>query len=77
MNRKTAPNMKCKIIAEAANGPTTPEGESILKEKGILILPDILMNAGGVTCSYFEWLKCLENNNPGRYIANVYFQFLN
>lgn len=54
---ETAPMMKCRVVAEGANGPCSPEGEKILRDKGTDILPDILANAGGVTVSYFEWLQ--------------------
>lgn len=54
-------NIKTKIIAEAANGPTVPEADRILYEKGIFMIPDILANAGGVTVSYFEWVQGLQN----------------
>jgi glutamate dehydrogenase (NAD(P)+) len=52
---------KVKIIAEGANGPTTPEADKIIQEKGIFIIPDFLANAGGVTCSYFEQVQCNMN----------------
>ncbi|MCB9553870.1 MAG: Glu/Leu/Phe/Val dehydrogenase [Myxococcales bacterium] len=54
---ETAPLLKCRVIAEGANGPTDLDGEAIMAEKGIDVLPDILANAGGVTVSYFEWLQ--------------------
>jgi glutamate dehydrogenase (NAD(P)+) len=52
-----APSVKAKMIVEGANGPTTAEADRILSEKGILVIPDILANAGGVVVSYFEWVQ--------------------
>ncbi|HEX2717248.1 MAG TPA: Glu/Leu/Phe/Val dehydrogenase [Gemmatimonadaceae bacterium] len=54
---KNAPKVQAKIIAEGANGPTTAGADSVLEEKGIFVIPDILANAGGVTVSYFEWVQ--------------------
>jgi glutamate dehydrogenase (NAD(P)+) len=53
----TAPSIKAKIVVEGANAPTTPEGDAILKDKNVLVVPDILANAGGVIVSYFEWVQ--------------------
>ncbi|HOQ49579.1 MAG TPA: Glu/Leu/Phe/Val dehydrogenase, partial [Candidatus Kapabacteria bacterium] len=63
INAETAPKMakSVKIIAEGANGPTTPEADEIIKSRNIWVIPDFLANAGGVTCSYFEQVQCNMN----------------
>jgi len=61
ITKKNAGNIKAKIILELANGPTSPEADAILRKNGIIVVPDILANAGGVTVSYFEWLQNMKN----------------
>ncbi len=63
ITKENADRIKAKVIVEMANGPTTPEADEMLAKKGIIVVPDILANAGGVTVSYFEWVQ----NNQGYY----------
>ena len=61
ITQENAGRLKCRLLIEGANGPTTLEADKILSEKGVLVIPDILANAGGVIVSYFEWVQDLQN----------------
>ena len=65
INARTAPLVEARLVAEAANGPTTPEGDRILRERGIPVIPDVYLNAGGVVVSYFEWARNLSHMRFG------------
>jgi len=66
-----AANVKARIVAEAANGPTTPEADDILFSRGVFLIPDILCNAGGVTVSYFEWVQDLNRDHWSEDVVNA------
>jgi glutamate dehydrogenase (NAD(P)+) len=61
LTSRNARDVKATLIVEGANGPTTPEADTIFRERGIFLVPDILANAGGVTVSYFEWVQDLQS----------------
>jgi glutamate dehydrogenase (NAD(P)+) len=61
ITRENAPHIRARLIVEGANGPTAPEADEVLEKRGVLIVPDILANAGGVTVSYFEWVQNLQH----------------
>jgi glutamate dehydrogenase (NAD(P)+) len=60
ITQHNAASIKCRVLAEAANGPTTPEADAILKDSDVFLIPDVLCNAGGVTVSYFEWVQDIQ-----------------
>ena len=61
ITENNAPRIKARVVAEAANGPTTPQADQILYDRGVFVIPDILCNAGGVTVSYFEWVQDMQS----------------
>jgi glutamate dehydrogenase (NAD(P)+) len=61
ITRDNASGIRARVIVEGANGPTTPEADAILEDRGIVVVPDILANAGGVIVSYFEWVQDLQS----------------
>jgi glutamate dehydrogenase/leucine dehydrogenase len=71
LTEDNAPRIKARLVLEAANHPTTPEADAILIERGIPVLPDILVNAGGVTGSYFEWTQNLQQLRWTEDVVNV------
>ena len=77
IHKGNAGQINCKAVFEGANGPTTFAGEEILNKKGIVVAPDLLVNGGGVTCSYFEWLKNIEHISPGKMTKKFEEQSMN
>jgi glutamate dehydrogenase (NAD(P)+) len=61
LHKDNADRMQCRMIVEGANSPTTPKADEILNDKGVVIVPDVLANAGGVIVSYFEWVQNLQH----------------
>jgi glutamate dehydrogenase/leucine dehydrogenase len=66
IHKANGPRLKCKAVVEGANGPTTFAAEEDLISRGVVVCPDLLINGGGVTCSYFEWLKNIDHVSPGK-----------
>ena len=71
VNEENAANVKARIVAEGANGPLTPAADDILDAQGVLVLPDVLVNAGGVVVSYFEWVQGLQEYFWKEYEVNA------
>lgn len=80
LTEATAQRVDCKFVVEAANGPTTPDGDKVLRDRGIVVLPDIYTNGGGVTVSFFEWVQVREGRERRERLAlkkdRVVFVFL-
>ena len=70
ITERNAGRIKAKVLAEAANGPTTPDADQILARNGVFMIPDILCNAGGVTVSYFEWVQDLNRDHWSEVVVN-------
>src|SRR5256714_14544897 len=60
ITEKNAGRLRCRVLAEGANGPTTPEADAVLADSDIFLIPDVMCNAGGVTVSYFEWVQDIQ-----------------
>ena len=73
---KVAPNIKAKVIIEGANGPTTRDADRILWERGVLVVPDILANSGGITVSYFEWVQNLQSYSWEEQVVNQRLEYI-
>jgi glutamate dehydrogenase (NAD(P)+) len=71
VNEENAGSVRARIVAEGANGPVTPAADEILEDKGVLVLPDVLVNAGGVVVSYFEWVQGLQEYFWKEYEVNA------
>jgi glutamate dehydrogenase (NAD(P)+) len=85
IHAENAGKLKCRILAEGANGPTTPEADEILSRSDVFVIPDVLCNAGGVTVSYFEWVQDMQqyfwsenqiNENLQRLMLKAFHQVL-
>lgn len=71
LTAETAPKVDAKFVVEAANGPTTPDGDAVLRDRGIVVLPDIYTNGGGVTVSFFEWVQVSRKKGLGGWVGKL------